>query len=176
VFVGDVGRPDLLESAMGLNGIMEASARRLRESLHDRLAPLADYLQLLPAHGAGSACGKAIGAVPTSTLGYERRFNGALKLAMADAEGFVKDILSGQPEPPPYFATMKRVNRDGIAVTDSVPKPPHLSPKEFSRAAAFRVFLHRRGLVSGGERLDFAGCGGCSRRRSCCASTLSHRL
>jgi hydroxyacylglutathione hydrolase len=136
VFVGDVGRPDLLESAAGQKGVMEPSARTLRASLHDRLAPFADFLQILPAHGAGSACGKSLGAVPTSTLGYERRFNGALKLALADGEAFVRDILSGQPEPPLYFATMKRVNRDGIAVTGGVPPAPRLDAEAFARAAA----------------------------------------
>ena len=139
VFVGDVGRPDLLESAAGIKGAMEPSARKLQESLHDRLAPFADYLQILPAHGAGSACGKTLGAVPTSTLGYERRFNGALKLALNDGDAFVREILSGQPEPPLYFATMKRVNRDGIAVTGGVPKPPRLNAAEFSRVAGGKV-------------------------------------
>ncbi len=136
VFVGDVGRPDLLESAAAIKGTMEPSARKLQESLRDRLAPFADYLQLLPAHGAGSACGKALGAVPTSTLGYERRFNNSLKLALNDGDAFVREILSGQPEPPLYFATMKRVNRDGIAVTGGVPKPPRLKAAEFSRIVA----------------------------------------
>ena len=134
VFVGDVGRPDLLESAVAQKGTMEASARQLQESLRDRLASFDDYLQLLPGHGAGSACGKALGAVPTSTLGYERRFNSALKLALRDGAAFVTDILSGQPDPPLYFATMKRVNRDGIGVTGGAPKPPHLHPDEFSHA------------------------------------------
>ena len=135
VFVGDVGRPDLLESAAAIRGTMEPSARKLQESLRDRLAGFADYLQILPAHGAGSACGKALGAVPTSTLGYERRFNGALRLALTDGDAFVRDILSGQPDPPLYFATMKRVNRDGIAITGGVPRPPRLGAVEFSRAA-----------------------------------------
>ncbi len=135
VFVGDVGRPDLLESAAAIKGTMEPSARRLQESLRDRLAGFADYLQILPAHGAGSACGKALGAVPTSTLGYERRFNGALRLAISDGDAFVRDVLSGQPDPPLYFATMKRVNRDGSAVTGGVPRSPRLDAAEFSRAA-----------------------------------------
>ena len=139
VFVGDVGRPDLLESAAAIKGTMEPSAHRLQESLRDRLIGLADYLQILPAHGAGSACGKALGAVPTSTLGYERRFNSALKLAMTDGEAFVRDILSGQPDPPLYFATMKRVNRDGIAVTGGVPRAPYLNAAEFARAARGRT-------------------------------------
>jgi hydroxyacylglutathione hydrolase len=132
LFVGDVGRPDLLESAAGMQGVMEPSARVLRQSLVERLEPLTDYLQILPGHGAGSACGKALGAVPTSTLGYERRFNSALKLAQKDGETFVKDILSGQPEPPLYFATMKRVNRDGISVTGGVLRNlPELDPVLF---------------------------------------------
>ncbi|MGD1916256.1 MAG: rhodanese-like domain-containing protein, partial [Phycisphaerales bacterium] len=79
-----------------------------------------------PGHGAGSACGKALGAVPMSTVGYERRFNPALKLAIDDgaSEGsFVSFILEGPPEPPMYFANMKRVNRDGPPVLGSLPQP-----------------------------------------------------
>lgn len=131
VFVGDVGRPDLLESAAGVAGVMEPSARTLQASLAARLAGLPDFVQVLPGHGAGSACGKALGAIPSSTLGYERRFNGALQLAERDAEGFVKEILAGQPEPPLYFARMKKVNRDGIRVTNGVPQPPRLTAAEF---------------------------------------------
>jgi hydroxyacylglutathione hydrolase len=122
-----------LESAAAIKGAQEPSAWKLRESLRDRLTGLADYLQILPGHGAGSACGKSLAAVPTSTLGYERRFNRPLKLAMVEGEAFVKDILAGQSDPPLYFARMKRVNRDGIAVTGGVPKPPRLSAAEFSR-------------------------------------------
>jgi len=136
VFVGDVGRPDLLESAAGKKGAMEPAARQLQESLYNRLTPFADFLQILPGHGAGSAWGKALGAVPTTTLGYERRFNGALKLALNDPEVFIKDILAGQSEPPLYFATMKRVNRDGIAVTGALRPPPHLDADVFTREAA----------------------------------------
>ena len=131
VFVGDVGRPDLLESAAGHKGVMEPSARQLQTSLHDRLTPYADYLQILPAHGAGSACGKSLGAVPTTTLGYERRFNGVFKLAMSDRDAFVKQILAGQPDPPLYFATMKQVNRDGVTVTGGVPTPARLDAARF---------------------------------------------
>jgi hydroxyacylglutathione hydrolase len=65
---------------------MEPTARQLQESLHNRLTPFADFLQILPGHGAGSACGKALGAVPTATLGYEQRFNGALKGSVATME------------------------------------------------------------------------------------------
>lgn len=136
VFVGDVGRPDLLESAAGETGVMEPAARALHQSLVKVLPPLPEFLQILPGHGAGSSCGKALGAVPTTTLGYERRFNAPLKLALADDESFVREILSGQPEPPLYFATMKRVNRDGIRVTGGVPKAPRLVPAAFRQMAA----------------------------------------
>jgi hydroxyacylglutathione hydrolase len=116
IFVGDVGRPDLLESAAGQAGVMEPSARTLYESLR-RTASLPEHLQILPAHGAGSACGKALGAVPVSVLGYERRFNGALREALQGSQDdFVRDILAGQPEPPRYFARMKRDNRIGPAL------------------------------------------------------------
>jgi hydroxyacylglutathione hydrolase len=130
LFMGDVGRPDLLESAAGLKNVMEPSARTLRTSLAEKLASYGDYLQILPAHGAGSACGKSLGAVPTTTLGYERRFNPPLKLALTDGEEFVKDILQGQPDPPLYFATMKRVNRDGIKATGGVPSARKLGLDE----------------------------------------------
>jgi hydroxyacylglutathione hydrolase len=113
VFVGDVGRPDLLEKAAKAVGTMEIGARQLHASLQ-RMAALPDHLQIWPGHGAGSACGKALGAMPSSTLGYERRTNWAF-LVKSEAE-FVAAVLEGQPSPPTYFATMKRINRDGAAI------------------------------------------------------------
>lgn len=110
LFVGDVGRPDLLERAAGMSGTMAASARELFASLR-RIASLPDFVQLWPGHGAGSACGKALGAVPQSTLGYERLANWAF--TMRDEGEFVAQVLSGQPEPPAYFARMKRQNASG---------------------------------------------------------------
>lgn len=118
LFVGDVGRPDLLERAANVAGTMESSARQLFESL-GRLAELPDFLQVWPGHGAGSACGKSLGAMPQTTLGFERLYNPALQ---HDAEeSFVEWILKDQPEPPPYFARMKQLNRDG---------PPDYAPGE----------------------------------------------
>ena len=76
VFVGDVGRPDLLEVAAGHADTKEHSARQLYHSLR-RLETLPDHLQIWPGHGAGSACGKALGSMPNTTLGYERRSNWA---------------------------------------------------------------------------------------------------
>lgn len=116
IFVGDVGRPDLLESAAGQAGVMEPSARTLYQSLR-ATSDIADHVQILPAHGAGSACGKSLGAVPNSVMGYERKFNAPFREALtAPEDQFVKNILSGQPEPPLYFARMKRDNKLGPAL------------------------------------------------------------
>ena len=125
VFVGDVGRPDLLERAAGYEGTMEKGARVLFQSLQRFKQRLPDFVQIWPGHGAGSACGKALGAVPQSTLGYERLFNWGL--AADDEAEFVQAVLAGQPEPPKYFAQMKRINRDGPRVLGGFPRPPHLA-------------------------------------------------
>lgn len=108
VFVGDVGRPDLLEKAAGIAGTMTAGARSLWQSL-SLFRDLPDHLQMWPGHGAGSACGKALGAVPGSTVGYEKLVNWAFQVNSEAA--FVESILEGQPEPPTYFAMMKRLNK-----------------------------------------------------------------
>jgi hydroxyacylglutathione hydrolase len=133
VFVGDVGRPDLLERAANMAGTMEAGARQLFRSLQ-RLAPLPDYLQIWPGHGAGSACGKALGAVPQSTLGYERRFNWAF--GVRDEDEFVRGVLAGQPDPPRYFAEMKRINRDGPRIRGDAARPPAVDGATLARAIA----------------------------------------
>jgi hydroxyacylglutathione hydrolase len=110
IFVGDVGRPDLLERTAHVAGTTEASARALFQSLRT-MREYPDYLQLWPGHGAGSACGKALGALPSTTLGYERLFNWAFQVS--DEDEFVQTVLRDQPEPPRYFARMKFLNRDG---------------------------------------------------------------
>lgn len=117
VFVGDVGRPDLLETAAGEKGNMKPSAQTLYKSV-EKFKELPEYLQVWPAHGSGSACGKALGAVPESTVGYETRFSPAFKAAV-DEESFVDFILDGQPEPPLYFARMKKLNKIGPSVLGS---------------------------------------------------------
>jgi hydroxyacylglutathione hydrolase len=110
VFVGSIGRPDLLEEAAGLENTAEPGARELFHSA-EKFKQLPDFLQVWPAHGAGSACGKGLGAIPSSTVGYEKLFNPALQFTVEDA--FVRYILSDQPEAPKYFAVMKRVNKEG---------------------------------------------------------------
>lgn len=135
IFVGDVGRPDLLESAAGVVGMQEPGARALRESLR-ATARIPGHVQVLPAHGAGSACGKALGSVPTSVLDYERLFNAPLKSALSEnEESFVVEILRGQPEPPLYFARMKRDNKLGPGLLESVPQPPRVRPAEMDGLA-----------------------------------------
>jgi hydroxyacylglutathione hydrolase len=129
VFVGDLGRPDLLETAAGVKGVMDASARDLYRSALGFL-DLPDYMQVWPGHGAGSACGKALGAVPESTVGYERRFSPAFAAVKAGENEFVDFILAGQPEPPPYFARMKALNRDGPPILGEVPSPPRMRMRE----------------------------------------------
>ncbi|HUF35486.1 MAG TPA: rhodanese-like domain-containing protein [Gemmatimonadales bacterium] len=123
VFVGDVGRPDLLERAVHRKGTMEQAARTLFRSLH-RFKSQPDYLQIWPGHGAGSACGKGMSAIPHSTVGYERRFNWAF--AVEDEDEFVRLVLAGQLEPPAYFGLMKRVNREGPPPLGGLPHPPRL--------------------------------------------------
>ena len=128
VFVGDVGRPDLLETAAGQVGVMDASARTLYKSL-EKFKALPEYLQVWPGHGAGSACGKALGAVPESTVGYEQRFNKSIQSAITE-QSFVDFILDGQPEPPLYFARMKRDNKLGPKVLSMLPVPQKMSIQE----------------------------------------------
>lgn len=113
VFVGSIGRPDLLEEAAGIANTAEPGARDLFRSA-ERFKQLPDYLQVWPAHGAGSACGKGLGAIPSSTVGYEKLYNPALQFENEDE--FVAYILSEQPEAPKYFAVMKRVNKEGPAI------------------------------------------------------------
>ena len=131
IFVGDVGRPDLLEKAAKVAGTMESSAKQLFASLQ-KTRNLPDYLQIWPGHGAGSACGKSLGAVPSTTLGYERLFNPAFQ--QKDEKSFVNWVLADQPEPPPYFAVMKQRNRDGWASPDRPEPQMPVSPDALLRA------------------------------------------
>lgn len=140
LFVGDVGRPDLLEEAAGLVGTKEAGARQQFASVQ-RFQQMPDYLQIWPGHGAGSACGKALGALPSTTLGYEKLFNPAFQWE-TEAD-FVAWLLADQPEAPFYFAQMKRVNKAGPALLRSLPRPDN-----FDRATLDAV------LADGGQVFD----------------------
>lgn len=137
VFVGDLGRPDLLEQAAGLHGVQEPSARALYASL-PRFTDLEEHLQVWPGHGAGSTCGKALGAVPTTTVGYEKRYNASLAAASEGEDAFVAAILGGQPEPQTYFARMKRDNKVGVPLLPDggLPRPRALAADEIADVLA----------------------------------------
>ena len=149
VFVGDIGRPDLLEKAAGIKDTMEQGAREMFKSLK-KFKALDDYIQVWPAHGAGSACGKALGAVPSSTVGYEKMVNWALNIE--DEEEFVRILLDGQPEPPKYFAMMKKLNKEGPAVLGGLPHPARLTLSQFEKAMDEKITL-----VDSRDKLSFAG-------------------
>lgn len=132
VFVGDVGRPDLLEKAAGFAGTKEAGAKEMYKSIA-KFNALADYIQVWPGHGAGSACGKALGAVPSTTVGYEKVRNWAFQYT-TDEHGFVQYLLEDQPEPPKYFAMMKKLNKVDRPLLTEVPKLKKLAKEEFKSA------------------------------------------
>lgn len=138
IFVGDVGRPDLLERAANIKGTMEKGARTLWASIQ-KFSTEEDWLQIWPGHGAGSACGKGISSIPSSTMGYERRFNWAFRCKTE--QEFVDNVLAGQPEPPKYFASMKRINKEGPAILGSFHIPAKMD------ASALPGLIARKALV-----------------------------
>ena len=123
LFVGDIGRPDLLGSRFS-----EKLAEKLYDSIHEKLLQLPDWLEVYPAHGEGSLCGKSLGSKRSSTIGFERRFNYALK--PMPKKDFVRMILQEQPPAPAYFRRMKKVNKEGPAILGRLPEPKPLMPKE----------------------------------------------
>ncbi|MHC5560911.1 MBL fold metallo-hydrolase [Kocuria sp. U4B] len=117
VFSGDLGRPDLLDEAAGGVDTRFDGAKQMFASLRDKFLTLPDHVQVFPGHGAGSACGKALGAIPSTTVGYERRYSWwGPYLVANDEAGFIEELLEGQPDAPAYFGRMKRQNRQGPAV------------------------------------------------------------
>jgi hydroxyacylglutathione hydrolase len=125
VFVGDAGRPDLLEGLdEDTENSKEMGARKQFQSIQ-KIKTLPDYLQIWPGHGAGSACGKALGAIPSTTLGYEKLLNPAFQFD--DEEEFVRWLLADQPEIPRYFAQMKHINRAGPEFLANLTAPKRIS-------------------------------------------------
>lgn len=132
VFVGDVGRPDLLERAANMAGTMEKGARVLHAALQRFREKYPEHVLLWPGHGPGSACGKALGGLPVTTLAYEKRTNWGLK--NSDPEAFVKEVLAGQPEPPAYFKHMKRMNQQGPTILGRFREPAKLADEDIVAA------------------------------------------
>jgi DMSO/TMAO reductase YedYZ molybdopterin-dependent catalytic subunit/glyoxylase-like metal-dependent hydrolase (beta-lactamase superfamily II) len=149
LFVGDVGRPDLLAS-QGDDVSPDTLARRLYRSLHDKLLLLPDATRVFPAHGAGSSCGKQLSSETSSTIGEQRATNYAL--AFTDENAFVAAVTEGQPARPPYFELDAALNREVHTLLDE-DAPPLLTIDEvLARQANGAV------LLDGREPADFA-CG-----------------
>lgn len=149
VFVGDIGRPDLLEKAAGIIGTQEKGAKEMYHSVQD-FTKLPEFIQVWPGHGAGSACGKSLGTVPSSTVGYEKTRNWAFQYENNE-EGFVEYLLEGQPEPPKYFAMMKKLNKVDRPLLTEVPKHKKLSDEEFLAAYSNGVKV-----IDTRNKVDFA--------------------
>lgn len=131
VFVGDVGRPDLLEEAAGIAGTKIIGAKQMFTSVK-RFKKLADYIQIWPGHGSGSACGKSLGAIPGSTIGYEKIYNWAMLIN--DEQEFIDTLLDGQPEAPKYFAMMKKLNKTERPLMENLPQPPTIGIDQLEKA------------------------------------------
>ena len=129
LFAGDIGRPDLLEEAVKVANTKEIGARQQFANIQ-RFRALPDYMQIWPGHGAGSACGKALGAIPSTTLGYEKLVNPGFN--QPDEDTFVVWLLEGQPEPPLYFAQMKAVNKVGAVLLDTLSPVGQLPDSDFT--------------------------------------------
>lgn len=139
LFVGDVGRPDLFP------GQAVELATKLYSSLHDKLLQLPDFCEVYPAHGAGSLCGRAMGAKRTSTIGYERRYNAALQIA--DLQAFVASLTTNMPAAPDHFSRCSAINAAGPARVSELPALESLPPQQF----------HERSRREGTVVLDIRG-------------------
>jgi hydroxyacylglutathione hydrolase len=128
LFVGDVGRPDLLTS-VGFTA--DDLARRLYHSLHEQLLTLPDDTRVFPAHGAGSACGKAMSEAVSSSIGEQRRGNYALQPMSEDA--FVEVVTRGQSVAPLYFAYTADTNRRLRDLLDGAEPPVRLGVDDVER-------------------------------------------
>ena len=128
LFIGDVGRPDLAASK-GFTA--EQMAGMLYESLHKKILTLDDAIEVYPAHGAGSMCGRNISKETSSTIGEQRKFNYALK--PMSKETFVKMMTTDLPEAPAYFSKDAEINRRGAAALTELPRPQELTPQEINQ-------------------------------------------
>ena len=167
LFIGDVGRPDLLAS-VGVTA--DELARQLYHSLHERLLTLPDETKVFPAHGAGSACGKNLSTETVSTIGEQRRTNYAL--APMTEDEFVEAVTQGQTAAPLYFAFAANRNRQLRERMDDDVRVPTLSLDDVIAAQRSGAVVvdgrddatfaagHLRGSVNvglGGRFAEYAG-------------------
>jgi len=153
VFVGDIGRPDLLDEAAGAKDTRFTGARLLFESLQNKFLNLPDYIQVWPGHGAGSACGKALGAVASTTIGYERNFAWWMRyIHDNDYQGFEDALLSDQPDAPIYFARMKIQNKAGPAILGELKPLKEMNAAEIREKIGKEIlFIDTRKFEDTGE-------------------------
>lgn len=124
LFVGDVGRPDLFP------GMALELATKLFGSLHDKIMKLPPYCEVYPAHGAGSLCGRAMGAKRTSTVGYENLYNKAV--AIANRDEFIASLTTNMPAAPDHFSRCSDINRKGPKLVAGLPGPKPLPAARFA--------------------------------------------
>jgi hydroxyacylglutathione hydrolase len=123
LFVGDVGRPDIFpDIALELAG-------KLYHSLFDKILKLPDFCEVLPAHGAGSLCGRAMGAKWRSTIGYEKKYNDPLQIK--DKDEFIKSLTEDMPAAPDHFSRCNEINRTGPVLVSQLPRMKELNAEAF---------------------------------------------
>jgi len=126
LFIGDVGRPDLFP------GRAEELAKKLFNSLHNKLLKLPDFCEVYPAHGAGSLCGRAMGAKRTSTIGYEKKYNEVLQIK--DKNKFIKELTVDMPPAPDHFSRCSAINAKGPTSFEDLPEMKIMPAEEFNNA------------------------------------------
>ena len=123
LFVGDVGRPDIFPD------IAQELADKLYHSLFDKILKLPDFCEVLPAHGAGSLCGKAMGAKWRTTIGYEKKYNPSLQIT--DKDEFIRSLTEDMPPAPDHFHRCNDINREGPELVSELPRMKNLNPESF---------------------------------------------
>ncbi|UCG55721.1 MAG: MBL fold metallo-hydrolase [Phycisphaerales bacterium] len=158
LFVGDVGRPDLFP------GKARQLASKLYDSLHSKLLKLPDFCEVFPAHGAGSLCGRAMGAKRRSTIGYERLYNAALQIT--DRNAFIKSLTTNMPGAPDHFSRCSAINGKGPKLTAELGELAPMGAAEFAKASQKRrtIILDIRSYeafggqhIPGAYHVDFGG-------------------
>ncbi len=149
MFVGDVGRPDLFP------GRAEELASKLYDTLHEKLLKLPDFCEIYPAHGAGSLCGRAMASKRTSTLGYERNYNYALKIN--DRADFIDSLTNNMPDAPDHFSRCTDINRIGPDKVKELHIPEALENDRFLEKMNTAIILDVRSFESfGGQHIPQA--------------------
>ena len=146
LFIGDVGRPDLLAS---VGFTRDELATKLCDSLHDKLLTLPDRTQVFPAHGAGSACGKNLSTELSSTIGTQRQENYAL--LAPDRATFIDLVTEGQQPAPGYFIHDATMNKKQRELMDETVAPTPMSWEEVRSAMEAGALL-----VDGRDPVEFA--------------------